>query len=205
MRHAGTVKGQRGISRSLRFLVHLSPSQRAPLCSLIRSLSLAQLPANRAPPPLPISLFLSLNSPGILPPLASHLSSPFFQSIAFNGATLPPRSVLLYTALHVPTPLLPYHLAVFQTSRRRLISIDHLFFCRMLLGLQRLAATIRSIGSFRRDVSQLDSSKRRDSLLSTRRLLSNKRGFEHSRTTCSSSRFEIGGDESGTRETDEPA
>lgn len=35
LRHAGTVKGQRGISRSLRYFVHLSPSQRAPLCSLI--------------------------------------------------------------------------------------------------------------------------------------------------------------------------
>ena len=37
LRHAGTVKGQRGISHSLRFFVHLSPSQRAPHCSLIGS------------------------------------------------------------------------------------------------------------------------------------------------------------------------
>lgn len=35
LRHAGTVKGQRGISRSLRFSVNLSVEQRAALCSLI--------------------------------------------------------------------------------------------------------------------------------------------------------------------------
>lgn len=118
LRHAGTVKGQRGISRSLRYFVHLSPSQRAPLCSLIgpfpwpnyrRIVHHRCCSTDLAPLPRASSLRISgiLFAVRLQPIASSPFRTLFFSFLSIDiiqRATLPPSCPLSRT----PYPYLPF-------------------------------------------------------------------------------------------------